>query len=98
MVNTGRTKISLFLFFRKKSYRPTLGPKNGQNQETTTLASKPGVDPKNALIGTTSGQGTKSYGFTYDGAHRLTDGQYYSGATNSLQSSYNLLNLPAQIV
>ena len=53
MVNTGRTKISLFLFFRKKSYRPTLGPKNGQNQETTTLASKPGVDPKNALIGTT---------------------------------------------
>ena len=77
---------------------PILSQKIVIVQETTTLASKPGVDPKNALIGTTSGLGTKSYGFTYDGAHRLTDGQYYSGATNSLQSSYNLLNLPAQIV
>ncbi len=104
---------------------------------------------------TQSGQGAKSYGFAYDGAHRLTGGQYYSGstatnalsekgisydrngnitaltrynssgtatalayaytgnyrntfsydangnvtsdATNSLQSSYNLLNLPSQI-
>ena len=104
---------------------------------------------------TQSGQGANSYGFAYDGAHRLTGGQYYSGSTatnalsekgisydrngnitaltrynssgtatslayaytgnwrntfsydangnvtsditNSLQSSYNLLNLPAQI-
>ena len=103
---------------------------------------------------TQSGQGQKAYAFSYDGAHRLTAGQYYSGgsatnalsekgiaydragnitsltrynaagsatglsfayagnrrtsyeydangnvtsdATNSLQSSYNLLNLPAQ--
>lgn len=69
---------------------------------------------------TQSGQGAKSYGFTYDGARRLTAGQYYMGsgtsasstnalseksisydvngnvtsdATNSLQSSYNLINL-----
>ena len=28
---------------------------------------------------TQSGQGAKSYGFTYDGAHRLTPGQYYTG-------------------
>ena len=27
-----------------------------------------------------SGQGTKSYAFTYDGAHRLTAGQYYTVA------------------
>ena len=104
---------------------------------------------------TQSGQSAKSYGFTYDGAHRLTAGQCYSGATatnalseksisydkngnitaltrynntgsatsltyaytgnyrntfsydangnvtsdatNSLQTSYNLLNLPSQI-
>ena len=104
---------------------------------------------------TQSGQTARSYGFAYDGAHRLTGGQYYNGTsstnalsekgisydrngnitaltrynasgtatslayaytgnyrstfsydangnvtsdvTNSLQMSYNLLNLPAQI-
>ena len=106
---------------------------------------------------TQSGQSAKAYGFSYDGAHRLTAGQFYnngtstnalsekaisydragnvtsltrydngttpaattlnysydgnrrttfgydvngnvtSDATNSLQSSYNLINLPAQI-
>jgi len=35
---------------------------------------------------TQSGQGAKSYGFAYDGAHRLTGGQYYNGtsSTNAL--------------
>ena len=35
---------------------------------------------------TQSGQGQKAYAYTYDTAHRLTDGQYYSGGsvTNAL--------------
>ena len=35
---------------------------------------------------TQSGQTARSYGFSYDGAHRLTGGQYYNGstATNAL--------------